>query len=108
MVAGREDAGALERDAQPVNPQGRKDFLMVELVQIVQFRRPSAQPKSRMTTCSLCLRVLRGSEWVEAELVIREIRSYELEAPPRLEPAVCELCAESIESRRAQSAPLAA
>jgi hypothetical protein len=83
---------------------------MVELVQMVQFRRPSPQSKSQtaLTACSLCLRVLRGSEWAEAERVIREIRSYELEAPPRLEPAVCELCAGSIESRRAQRAPLAA
>jgi hypothetical protein len=83
---------------------------MVELVQIVQFRRPSPQPKSRtaLTTCSLCLRVLCGSEWSEAERVIREIRSYEREAPPRLEPTVCELCAESIQSRRAQSEPVAA
>ena len=54
-----------------------------------------------LTTCSLCLRVLRGSEWMEAERVIREIRSYELEAPPRLQPAVCDACAESIFSRRA-------
>jgi hypothetical protein len=53
-------------------------------------------------TCSLCLRVHRGSEWTEAEYVIREIRSYELAAPPRLQSAVCEVCAESIFSRRAQ------
>ena len=53
-------------------------------------------------TCSLCLRVHRGSEWTEAERVIREIRSYELAAPPRLQSAVCEVCAESIFSRRAQ------
>jgi hypothetical protein len=62
-----------------------------------------------LTTCSLCLRVLRGSEWMEAERVIREIRSYELEAPPRLQPAVCDACAESIFSRRAQGGePIAA
>jgi len=49
----------------------------------------------------MCLRVLRGSEWTEAEHVIHEIRSYELEAPPRLRPGVCDFCAESILSRRA-------
>jgi hypothetical protein len=110
MVAGRADADAFESDAQPVNGPDQKDLPMVELVQIVQFPRPSPQPESRtgLTTCSLCLRVLRGSEWIEAERVIREICSYELEAPPRLEPAVCELCAESIQSRGAQSEPLAA
>ena len=62
------------------------------------------QKKSPMglLTCSICLRVHRGSEWTEAERVIREIRSYEHDAPPRLKSAVCEVCAESIFSRRAQ------
>jgi hypothetical protein len=57
--------------------------------------------RSDLVTCSLCLRVRRGSEWHDAEHVIRELRSYELEAPPRLHSAVCESCAESIFSRRA-------
>jgi hypothetical protein len=43
-------------------------------------------------------------EWGEAERVIRDNRSYELAAPPRLHSAVCELCAESIFSRRMQIA----
>jgi hypothetical protein len=55
-----------------------------------------------LITCSICLRVRRGSEWTEAERVIRETRSYELDAPPRLQSGVCEGCAESIFSRRAQ------
>jgi DNA-binding NarL/FixJ family response regulator len=45
-----------------------------------------------------------GSEWVEAETIIREIRSYELEAPPRLQSGVCEHCAEAILGRRARVA----
>lgn len=73
---------------------------------------PRAQHTESRTTliaCSLCLRVLRGSEWIEAERVIGEIRSYELDAPPRLESAVCNFCAESIFGRRADvSKPLAA
>ena len=55
-----------------------------------------------LVTCSICLRVHGGSGWTEAERVIREIRSYELAAPPRLQSAVCEVCAESIFSRRTQ------
>jgi hypothetical protein len=55
-----------------------------------------------LTACSLCLRVLRRSEWIEAEFVISEMRSYEFEAPPRLRSAVCDFCAESIFTRRAQ------
>jgi hypothetical protein len=63
-----------------------------------------AQSRTRLVTCSMCLRVLRGSEWLEAERVIHEIRSYELEAPPRLRPALCDVCADSIQRRRAEVA----
>jgi hypothetical protein len=61
----------------------------------VQLRRRQradrhAGPDRGLTTCSLCLRVLRSSAWVEAERVIREIRSFELEAPPRLMLGVCD------------------
>lgn len=57
-----------------------------------------------LVTCSLCLRVHRGSAWLEAENVIRELRSYELAAPPRLKPGVCDPCAEAILGRRARVA----
>jgi hypothetical protein len=56
--------------------------------------------RTELISCSLCLRVLRGSEWLEAERVIREMRSYELETSPRLHGGVCEVCAESIFARR--------
>ena len=65
--------------------------------------RDAQRPLESLTTliaCSLCLRVLHDSEWVDAERVINELRSYELAAPPRLEAGVCDLCAESIHSRR--------
>lgn len=82
-----------------------------DLVQLLHPRRTSSKTGSPtdLITCSLCLRVLRGSEWVEAERVIREMRSYELVDLPRLQSRVCDSCAESIFSRRAQAAePLAA
>ena len=74
----------------------------VDLLQHLRSRRTlrSTKQQADLVTCSLCLRVRRGSEWREAEQVIRELRSYELEAPPRLHSAVCEVCAESIFSRR--------
>lgn len=82
----------------------------LDLFQLLQVRRTlrQAEPRTGLATCSLCLRVLRGSEWMEAESVIREIRSYELEAPPRLESGVCEPCAEAILSRRSQDELVAA
>jgi hypothetical protein len=74
----------------------------VDLLQRLRSRRTlrPAEQQTDLITCSLCLRVLRGSEWQEAEHVIRELRSYELDAPLRLQSAVCEVCAESIFSRR--------
>jgi hypothetical protein len=76
-------------------------------VQSLRSRRE--QQPITLTGCPLCLRVLRGSDWVEAERVIRDIRSYELAAPPRLEWTVCELCSESIFNRRVQpDEPIAA
>lgn len=56
-----------------------------------------------LVACSLCLRVRRGSAWVEPEDVITELRSYDLEAPPRLLPGVCDDCADAIFDRRART-----
>jgi hypothetical protein len=73
-----------------------------DLVQSLRSWRVLPQTRSSdLTACSLCLRVQRGSEWLEPEQVIRELRTYELDVPPQLRPGVCELCAESIFSRRA-------
>ena len=55
-----------------------------------------------LTVCSICLRVRRGSEWLDAERVVREINSYERELP-RLHGAVCDACAEAIAHRRAHT-----
>ncbi len=76
--------------------------MAIDLVQHLRPRRVACarNRQTDLVTCSLCLRVLQGSEWRDAEHVIRELRSYELEAPPRLHAAVCEVCAESIFSRR--------
>lgn len=60
-------------------------------------------PKATFTVCSICLCVRRGADWIEATHVIRQIRSYESDAPPRLRPGICEQCAEPILRRRAES-----
>jgi hypothetical protein len=63
-----------------------------------------ARPRhTGLVTCSLCLSVRRGSAWIEAEAVIRERRSYELPAAPRLRPAVCDNCAAAIFDLRANA-----
>jgi hypothetical protein len=58
---------------------------------------------AELVACSLCLRVRRGSAWIEAAEVIRELRSYELPAAPRLQSGVCDDCADAIFDRRAQA-----
>jgi hypothetical protein len=52
-----------------------------------------------LIACSICLRVRRGSEWLDAEHVIRDIKSYDDELP-RLDGAVCDDCAGAISRRR--------
>jgi hypothetical protein len=58
-----------------------------------------------LVACSLCLRVLRASEWIEADQAIRELRTFELPAPLRLQPGLCDLCAELVARRRANGVP---
>jgi hypothetical protein len=59
--------------------------------------------KATFAVCSMCLRVRRGADWVEATDVIRQIRSYEFDAPPRMRAGVCEYCAAPIFRRRAEA-----
>jgi hypothetical protein len=63
---------------------------------------PLANPPiaNTLVACSVCLRVLRGGDWVEAERAIRDLRSFALPAPPRFESALCDHCTESIDRRR--------
>ncbi len=55
---------------------------------------------TNLIACSICLRVRRGSEWLDAEDVIRDTKSYD-DQLPRLRGAVCNDCAEAIFRRRA-------
>jgi hypothetical protein len=56
----------------------------------------------KLRACSICLRVLDGKDWVEAETFIREHRSFERQRPPHLRPALCDGCEASIARRRAE------
>jgi hypothetical protein len=58
--------------------------------------------------CTLCLRVLRGTSWVEAENVIREVRSFELASMPSLLNGLCSGCSEMIQLRRGRALRAAA
>jgi hypothetical protein len=74
-------------------------------------RRPALPPiraEIGMVTCSRCLRVQRGSSWIEAEDVIRELRSYELAEAPRLRPGLCDRCRDILSARRTPAHSIAA
>jgi hypothetical protein len=57
-----------------------------------------------LRTCSICLRVLDRGNWIAAETIILERRSYERASPPRLKSALCADCEQSIFERRVQPA----
>jgi hypothetical protein len=59
----------------------------------------SSHPVS-FTTCSVCLGVMRGEEWIAAEEAIREARTFERSTPPRLLPGLCDDCFDAIAERR--------
>jgi len=58
-----------------------------------------------LRTCAICLRVLRRRTWIAAETIILEQRSFERSSLPRLQPALCAACVESIHQRRVRPAP---
>ena len=71
--------------------------------------RDEADAPDILTACSVCLRVWNGSDWVEAEHAIRELRSYDRSTPPRFRQALCRPCIVSLRARRGERPlPLAA
>jgi NMD protein affecting ribosome stability and mRNA decay len=57
-----------------------------------------------LVTCSICLSVRRGSQWIDAEVAIRELRSYESREPVRLAHGLCDDCNEDVAGRRGRAA----
>ena len=53
-----------------------------------------------IVACSRCLRVQRGSNWFEAEEIIRTLRSFELAETPKLLPGLCDRCRSAIDAMR--------
>jgi hypothetical protein len=60
---------------------------------------PDSRPQS-VVACSVCLRVLRGDAWIEAEAAIRELRSFERPTALPLEPGFCAECSDRARARR--------
>jgi hypothetical protein len=65
-------------------------------------------PSTALVTCSLCLSVLHGRDWITAEQTIRALRTFARPDPPRLAPGLCDECRNRLDGRRRQELPLAA
>jgi len=66
-----------------------------------------ADPRSaplRMIACSICLRVLHESGWVDADEAIRKLRTFALPAPVGLDPGLCDRCVDVVAARRSDTA----
>lgn len=64
---------------------------------------PQVQPAG-VVACSICLRVRRETEWIEAEEAIRELRSFEHRLPLRLAAGLCDSCSHELVERRGRRA----
>jgi hypothetical protein len=53
-----------------------------------------------LAACSICLRAEHDSQWIGSSELIRRLRTFEHDLVPRLRPALCDRCAESIRVRR--------
>ena len=58
----------------------------------------------RMIACSICLRVLHESGWVDADEAIRKLRTFALPAPVGLDPGLCDRCVDVVAARRSDTA----
>jgi hypothetical protein len=61
---------------------------------------PPIRPEFGMVACSRCLRVQNGSGWFEAELIIRELRSFDRSQALKLRPGLCDRCRAQIDDAR--------
>jgi hypothetical protein len=58
----------------------------------------------RVIACSICLRVLHESGWVDADEAIRKLRTFALPAPVGLDPGLCDRCVDVVAARRTETA----
>jgi hypothetical protein len=66
------------------------------------------RPYEPLVVCNVCLRVLSGEQWVDAEDVIREIRSFDLPSLPTLLSSLCTNCSEALHTRGGEAQKRAA
>jgi len=60
---------------------------------------PTYEPRP-LPACSICLRVLVAGSWIEADELIRSLRTFELPKAPRFSNGLCDLCVNARRERR--------
>jgi hypothetical protein len=60
---------------------------------------PTYEP-TPLPACSICLRVLVAGSWIEADELIRSLRTFESPKAPRFSHGLCDLCANTRRERR--------
>ena len=53
-----------------------------------------------LPACSICLRVLVAGSWIEADELIRSLRTFDLPMAPRFSDGLCDLCVNAKRDRR--------
>jgi hypothetical protein len=97
-----------------ISEQGIRSYLDGEVSLAIPARHELIPPRGgdraagnrtrlRLIACSRCLRVLHDETWIRAETAIRELRSFEYDAPPHFEPVLCPICTRSIQLHRGQA-----
>jgi hypothetical protein len=115
LDGGGDDAGAPLADARTMATTERDRRSRPDEEVVLQLPAPDAgvplgalpalgsrRTELHLIACSRCLRVLRDEQWVRAETVIRDLRTFEQDQPPCFEPVLCPLCTFSIHLRRAE------
>jgi len=63
-----------------------------------------ASPALSLTMCAWCERVSLAQAWVEKEVTIRELRTFELPDPPSFTHRICPACLGDLTRRREEQA----
>lgn len=53
-----------------------------------------------LTACAWCERIKIGNRWIEEELAIERLRTFEWEQPPRFTHGICDPCLTALLDKR--------
>jgi hypothetical protein len=63
---------------------------------------PPAADELLLRACAWCDRVHVDDDWISEESAVQNLRTFDLEAPPRFTHTICPDCFERVERQRAE------